>query len=225
MGKRVGESQEAGYDRRKMEAMLRDEVARWRLMIEQSRDGIVILGGNGAVVESNRKYAEMLGYSMEEMHNLHVWDWDTNFSKDQLVQMITTVDDSGDHFETQQKRKDGQTIIIEVSTNGIVYHGQKLIFCVCRDVTERKKTEEERERLIKHLQEALAEVKDLRSILPICSFCKKVRDDKGYWEQVESYISKHTHVDLSHGICPECMDKYYPEINFEKSSPANDSDG
>ena len=225
MGKRVGESQEAGYDRRKMEAMLRDEVARWRLMIEQSRDGIVILGGNGAVVESNRKYAEMLGYSMEEMHNLHVWDWDTNFSKNQLVQMITTVDDSGDHFETQQKRKDGQTIIVEVSTNGIVYHGQKLIFCVCRDVTERKKTEEERERLIKHLQEALAEVKDLRSILPICSFCKKVRDDKGYWEQVESYISKHAHVDLSHGICPECMDKYYPDINFEKSSPANDSDG
>lgn len=212
MKSRDTESEKPAYGKQEVEELLRDEIARWRLMIEQSRDGIVVLDGNGAVVESNKKYSDMLGYSMNEMLRLHVWDWDTNFSRDQLVEMIRTVDASGDHFETQQKRKDGTSIFVEVSTNGIIYHGQKLILCICRDITQRKKNEEEREGLIRELQKALAEVKDLRSILPICSFCKKIRDDQGYWEQVESYLSKHSHVELSHGICPECMKKYYPDI-------------
>ena len=60
------------------------------------------------------------------------------------------------------------------------------------------------------LNQALLEVDTLRGILPICSFCKKIRDDKGCWEQVDVYISKHSHADISHGICPECAKKYYP---------------
>ena len=86
----------------------------------------------------------------------------------------------------------------------------KLIFCICRDITSRKKAEKEREDLIKRLQESLAEIRTLRKILPLCSFCKKVRDDKGYWEQVDVYLHKHSSVDVSHGICPECMKKHYP---------------
>jgi AmiR/NasT family two-component response regulator len=62
------------------------------------------------------------------------------------------------------------------------------------------------------LGQALAEVKTLRDILPICTFCKKIRDDQGYWEQVESYILKHTDSKFSHGICPECLKKHYPDI-------------
>jgi hypothetical protein len=54
-------------------------------------------------------------------------------------------------------------------------------------------------------------VDTLRGILPLCSFCKKVRDDKGYWEQVDVYISKHSQADFSHSVCPECMEKYYPD--------------
>ena len=61
------------------------------------------------------------------------------------------------------------------------------------------------------LKKTLDEVKTLRGILPICSFCKKVRDDKGYWEQVDVYINKHTEVDISHSICQDCLKKHYPE--------------
>jgi hypothetical protein len=71
------------------------------------------------------------------------------------------------------------------------------------DITERKLAEEEREKLINELQEAIKEIKTLRGILPICSFCKKIRDDKGCWEQVEVYIHKHSQADISHSICPE----------------------
>jgi cache domain-containing protein len=71
-------------------------------------------------------------------------------------------------------------------------------------------TIEEREKLIKELQEALKEIKTLRGILPLCSFCKKIRDDKGYWEQVDVYIYKYSEADISHSICPECMKIHYP---------------
>ena len=82
-----------------------------------------------------------------------------------------------------------------------------------KDITKRKRIEKEREKLIKELQEALKEIKTLRGILPLCSFCKKIRDDKGYWEQVDVYIHKHSQADISHGICPECMKKHYPDID------------
>jgi len=70
-----------------------------------------------------------------------------------------------------------------------------------------QKLEEERVKLIDNLQSALDEIKTLKGIIPICSFCKKVRDDKGYWEKVDVYIYKHSNADISHSICPECFRK------------------
>ena len=62
------------------------------------------------------------------------------------------------------------------------------------------------------LRQALSEVKDLSGLLPICSSCKKIRDDEGYWNQIESYIKEHSEAGFTHGICPECMKKLYPEF-------------
>lgn len=85
---------------------------------------------------------------------------------------------------------------------------------VGRDITERKQAEEQRDKLIVELQKALSEVKTLRGILPICSHCKKIRDDKGYWNQIESYIHEHSDAEFSHGICQECAEKYYPGMGL-----------
>lgn len=82
------------------------------------------------------------------------------------------------------------------------------------DITERKKAEAEKERLIKDLQEALATVKTLRGLLPVCSFCKKIRDDNGYWRQLEAYIQDHSEAVFSHSICKECAKKHYPDFNL-----------
>jgi len=79
-----------------------------------------------------------------------------------------------------------------------------------RDITGRKAIEEERERLITELQEALSKVKLLSGFLPICASCKKIRDDKGYWNQIESYIRDHSDAEFSHGLCPECARELYP---------------
>lgn len=70
----------------------------------------------------------------------------------------------------------------------------------------------EKEDLIKKLREALDKVKVLSGLLPICSYCKKIRDDKGYWEKVEDYIRSHTGVEFTHSICPECIKKYFPDL-------------
>ena len=87
---------------------------------------------------------------------------------------------------------------------------EKIVFTIS-DISWRKQAEEEREKLITDLQKALAEIKTLRDILPLCSFCKKIRDDQGYWEQVDVYIHKYLQADISHSICPDCMKKHYPK--------------
>jgi CheY-like chemotaxis protein len=74
-----------------------------------------------------------------------------------------------------------------------------------------REVRKERERLIDQLQEALAQVKRLSGLLPICSSCKRIRDDKGYWNQIEAYIRNHSDADFSHSICPECGQRLYPE--------------
>src|SRR5664279_4709397 len=76
---------------------------------------------------------------------------------------------------------------------------------------ERQRLETERERLILEIQKTLNKVKQLSGLLPICASCKQIRDDKGYWTQVEVYMSEHTEIDFTHTVCPECTKKLYPE--------------
>jgi len=82
-----------------------------------------------------------------------------------------------------------------------------------------KQTDEEKSKVIKELQTALERVKTLSGMLPICASCKKIRDDQGYWNQIESYIAKHSEAEFSHGICPECARKLYPEY-FHENLPS-----
>lgn len=83
-----------------------------------------------------------------------------------------------------------------------------------RNVTERKLAEQENEKLIAELKNALEKVKTLSGMLPICASCKKIRDDKGYWNQIESYIEKHSQAEFSHGICPVCSEKLYGDQDW-----------
>jgi hypothetical protein len=86
------------------------------------------------------------------------------------------------------------------------------------DITDRKQAEEERERLILELTDALSKVRTLSGLLPICASCKKIRNDKGYWEQIEMYIRNHSEAEFSHGLCPDCMEKLYPHF-YKKKGP------
>ncbi len=100
--------------------------------------------------------------------------------------------------------------------------GDNVIYSMARDITAQKQAAEEREQLVHRLKTALAEVKTLRWILPICSYCKKIRDDKDSWQTVERYISERTDTKFSHSICPDCYEKEMaPQIErFERDHPS-----
>lgn len=83
------------------------------------------------------------------------------------------------------------------------------------DVSKEMEAEEEREKLVTELQNAMAKVKTLSGMLPICAWCKNIRDDKGYWSQIETYIRDHSEADFSHSICPDCKKKHYPELDHQ----------
>lgn len=82
------------------------------------------------------------------------------------------------------------------------------------EIERRKKAENERDKVIQELKKALSEVKTLQGFLPICCICKNIRDDQGYWNKIESYIRDHSDAEFSHGICPECAKKHYPDLNI-----------
>lgn len=92
-----------------------------------------------------------------------------------------------------------------------------------QDISARRQLEQEKEQLITDLQEAMTKVKLLSGFLPICASCKKIRDDKGYWTQIETYIRNHSEAEFSHGICPECAEKLYGKfmMNPQKGSKGN----
>ncbi len=109
--------------------------------------------------------------------------------------------------------KDGRTYNVSHSP---IFHKNGSIskMTIFRDITQRKLLEEEREKLIKELKNALDQVKQLSGLLPICASCKKIKDDKGDWSQIESYIRDHSEAEFTHGICPECVKKLYPGLKI-----------
>lgn len=130
-------------ERKRADEKIAEDTIRRRILIEQSVDGIVVVNQNGEVVEANQKYADMLGYSLEEVLQLRVWDWEHLASREKILEMIRDVDESGLYFETRHRRKDGTLLDVGVSSNGAILGDQKLSFCVCRDITERKRAEDE----------------------------------------------------------------------------------
>lgn len=183
-------------EHRKLEERLEDEIAWRRMLVEQSRDGIVVLDRDCKVFEANRRYADMLGYTMDEVRNLYVWDWDFLFPKEKLIEMIRSVDAEGDHFETRHHRKDGTVIDVEISTNGAVYKGQKLVFCVCRDITERKRSEAERERLILEIKEMYRQLEKLSITDALTGLFNRRLFDMRYVEEIHRARRNGTEISL-----------------------------
>ena len=104
----------------------------------------------------------------------------------------------------------GAIVPLFVAPPIIIYYGKLLVKIVNAE-------ERLRERAAK-LEKALVEIKQLSGLLPICASCKKIRDDKGYWNQIEAYISQHSEAQFSHSVCPECFQKLYPDIELEGDS-------
>ena len=123
-----------------------------------------------------------------------------------------------DDIEHRILRRDGQVRHVVVHVRALKDFSGDLVrlYGATQDITERKKAEVERENLILELREALSRVKALSGLLPICSYCKKIRNDRGDWEVIEKYIRSHSGADFSHSICPECARSLHPGLSSGK---------
>jgi PAS domain S-box-containing protein len=122
-----------------------------------------------------------------------------------------------EHFETVRIRKDGTRLDVSLTISPIKNAAGRVVgvSAVARDISQRKLEERERSGLIQELSDSLARVKTLSGLLPICSGCKKIRNDAGYWQAVEGYIQQHTDAKFTHSLCQDCVKRLYPDFADE----------
>ena len=164
----------------------------------------------------NDSFADFLGLSRQEIigktvHDLSPPDYATIYHEKD-VELINDPGVQRYEFVVNSKFNGGdRQVIFHKATFNKPDGRVGGIIGALLDITASKKAEREKERLIQELREALTKVKRLSGLLPICAHCKKIRDDNGYWEQIEAYIHNHSEAEFSHSICPECAKKLYPD--------------
>ena len=205
-----------GTLRKTEEALQRSEKKYRRLVESLERDYILYshdIDGNFTYLSPS--IVNVLGYSQDEFMG-HYTEYITDSPINKDVEEFTNAGLRGEKqepFEAEFWHKTGSRVHQRVTEVPLFDDDGNVqgIEGIVQDITTLKRAEAERESTIVKLEKALSEIKTLRGILPLCSFCKKVRDDKGYWEQVDVYIDKYSEADISHGICPECLKKHYPD--------------
>jgi PAS domain S-box-containing protein len=188
-----------------------DEVAGTTLedqFFEVSIDLLVVLDFSGFFKRLSSSWERTLGFTRAELMSRPFIDLVHPDDRARTLEQNAAVRRGGSAlgFENRYACKDGSYRWLRWNAAPIVVG--RTIYGVARDVTELKAAEAERERLLEELTQALAEVKALQAILPICSYCRKVRDDKNYWQSVEEYVAKHIGSQFSHSICPSCMETH-----------------
>ena len=126
-------------DRKRAAAALAEEVTRRRVLFEQSKDGIIVFDASGKTIEANQSFAGMLGYSVEEMRQLYVWDYDDHMTRDQILEGMREVRSAPITLETRHRRKDGTLVDVEISSTAIQLGADLVYYAVVRDITDRKR--------------------------------------------------------------------------------------
>jgi PAS domain S-box-containing protein len=187
-------------------------------IVQSMEEGILLEDASGVIAFANPKASELLDYSPQELIGRH---WKEIVAPDYVPQ----VEDEAakrprgiaSRYEAALLTKDEDRLPVIISARPL-FEDERFagVLSVFTDITERVQAEQEREALIADLREALARVKMLSGLLPICSSCKKIRDERGRWHYLEEYIHDHSEADFSHGLCPDCARQLYPEFFQEE---------
>ncbi len=187
--------------------------------INSTVGGLIITDLNGIIKYANPSFCKMFDYTFEEI-------LDTNaallFSTKEIrdfsdvLKIVDISKDTTEEFIVQTSNN--SSLIVQVAASNVFSNAGQLVGRMASfvDITKRKELEIDREKMIEELQDALEKIKTLKGIIPICASCKKIRDDKGYWKQIETYIKEHSEADFSHGLCPDCVKKLYPDYKRKK---------
>jgi PAS domain S-box-containing protein len=188
---------------------------RYRLLFENSMDGILLTSPDGKILDASPSACRILGRTREQIIDAGR-DGLIDTSDPNLPRLIEERQRHGRaHGELTARRADGSLFPFEFSS--AVFsdsEGNQRTCIIFRDISPRKSAEAERERLIGELQEALRKVRVLSGLLSICAACKKIRNERGQWETLETYIRSHSEAEFTHGICEECLRNLYPESSL-----------
>ncbi len=179
------------------------------------RDCVSITDLEDNIIFVNDAFVQTYGYSREELLGQPVSIVRSpTTSPETTSQILATTLGGGWYGEIINRRKHGSDFPIELWTSVVKDESGRAIanVGVARDITDRRIAEQERDSLINELKTSLENVRTLGGLVPICSHCKKIRDDKGYWNQLEKYIVEHTDAKLTHGLCPDCAKLYFPGV-------------
>lgn len=197
----------------------RGEEARCRLaaIVDSSHDAIIGLSLEGLIVSWNAGAEKIFGYAFEDVIGRPSSVLLPSGHFDGMPAILDNLK-SGQFvhdFEELRVTQEGREVHLAVSVSPIKNTFGKIIGAsmIARDIDDKKRQENEREQLISDLQAALAKVNMLSGLLPICASCKKIRDDHGYWTQVEVYVMAHSQAAFTHGICPECEKQYRSQLS------------
>jgi two-component system, OmpR family, sensor histidine kinase VicK len=190
-------------------------------------DAVIGLTLDGRILSWNTAAERIFGYSHSEMLGQSISPLIAP-NRPRHLQHVHELLKEGhrlDHLETACVRKDGVSIDIALTVSPVQNADGRVVgaSALARDISKRKQEERERLQLINDLTKALAEVKTLSGLLPICASCKKIRNDTGYWQAVEVYIKEHSQAEFTHSICPECARRLYPEYANSLAATASPS--
>ena len=196
---------------RRARARAEDAMQFLAAIVESTEDAVYGKDLNGVVISWNKAAERIFGYTAGEIigHSVSIlYPVDHRDELEDIMERIQRGQRVG-LYETMRLRKDGRFIPVSVTVSPVKDSRGKVVggSAISRDITLRKRDEAERFKLIEELTESLKQVKTLSGLLPICASCKRIRDDRGYWQQVETYIADHTDADFTHGICPDCLEK------------------
>jgi PAS domain S-box-containing protein len=214
--------------RKLAERSLADSERRLADIIEFLPDPTFVIDLNRRVIAWNLAMERLTGLAKKDIIGNPDFVYSTPFyekPRPMLIDLALKRDSQWEKQYLSMKEKDGLLMESEsfhpsMGENGLYFAGTAgrlysadgdVVGAIetIRDITHTKQTEQEREKLIAELKEALEKVRTLSGLLPMCAKCKKVRDDSGYWNQLETYISQHTDANVTHGLCPDCMDSMY----------------
>jgi PAS domain S-box-containing protein len=169
-------------------------------------DMLCFLDFSGYFRRLSPAWERTLGFSLDELMSQPFIEFVHPDDRERTLAQNKVVRHGGQAlgFENRYRCKDGSYRWLRWNAASDPDHG--VIYSVARDITDARQASEEREELIRELQQALAEVRTLQEIIPICAYCRRVRDDEDYWQHVEQYIAHHTGAKFSHGVCPSCFD-------------------
>jgi len=196
-----------------MEIRLQEE--KYSKAFRSSPYGIVLTRlADGAILEANDSFLKAIGYSREEAMgrttlDLKLW---AHLRDREVTVAELNARGSVKGLEWEFLTRKGESLTVLYSAEVITVNNEKCILSSINDISRRKRAEEERERLLQEREKVLSEMKVLKGLLPICSSCKKIRDDRGYWSQLEVYIRDNSEADFSHSLCPECLRVMFPDI-------------